>query len=580
MSSAKRKRGAVPEHDIDGNGASSRPSLPPPLLPQPPRLNCRLTAQTLERPLITAALPWAGLCLFARHTSIQEGSPAAALHQPAPSLNQEEKRALPSQSVFRSKRPQRSPPAPPPTNTHNTGLPGAHRRATGMNQCVHWCQNVQQRKQLGVVTAGREKGRAWSVVLNSGLLLDKATPPLAPPGLYHVVTRRGSRADVRWTNPGNAIRTPARRWFACSARSVKAPSRIHVSTPVQQSQEQSVPRPQRWSSAGPVGRARAHTRGEGGGEEEDRVRPIPIRDRFQARGPGADAGTTPPLPQLSFSTHHFHFPPASQIPSRLISAPTRRQPRRHACPTCPTPAAAAATALAVEVTKSTNDYRRPWQPSVQSMASGSGFAIRYTGPDGEPTLGVITNAHVVHDYSIIHVVKQGTTKKFQASLTPQYLAVDLDLALLTISDPSFWRSVPPLTYSWLGLGLGLGLEFSPVFPRISPTLYRAPHVVWHDFVKWAHADWCFAIPILCPFHLSSDCPPNSPSCSPTSWLLATRPAAARSALLRAWWYGGHTVPVLFSVTTPFPQPPPPPCLIRTKHSLPRVGSKGHGRRAS
>merc|ERR1719272_1577340 len=107
----------------------------------------------------------------------------------------------------------------------------------------------------------------------------------------------------------------------------------------------------------------------------------------------------------------------------------------------------------IEVTKSTNDYRRPWQPSVQSMASGSGFAVRYTSPEGKPALGVITNAHVVHDYSIIHVVKQGTTKKFQASLTPQYLAVDLDLALLTITDPSFWcqkdgtSSVPPLTLS-------------------------------------------------------------------------------------------------------------------------------------
>jgi S1-C subfamily serine protease len=65
----------------------------------------------------------------------------------------------------------------------------------------------------------------------------------------------------------------------------------------------------------------------------------------------------------------------------------------------------------------------------------------------EERLGILTNAHVVKDAVLIHVIRVGSTKLERAELVEHAVSTDLDLALLSIKVKGFWEQATPLELS-------------------------------------------------------------------------------------------------------------------------------------
>ena len=109
---------------------------------------------------------------------------------------------------------------------------------------------------------------------------------------------------------------------------------------------------------------------------------------------------------------------------------------------CATPASAGVkTDSLVKVFVNTNsmDYMNPWQSHGGQMVTGSGCII-----DGHR---ILTNAHVVNDYTFIQVRKESDPKKYVA--TVEAVGQDYDLALLRVEDPEFFQGVVPLEFGGL-----------------------------------------------------------------------------------------------------------------------------------
>ena len=85
------------------------------------------------------------------------------------------------------------------------------------------------------------------------------------------------------------------------------------------------------------------------------------------------------------------------------------------------------------------DYYNPWSMQGPQGVSGSGCII-------ENNL-ILTNAHVVSDYTYLQVRKYGETERYQA----QVIAVShlTDLALLKVEDPAFFEGEPALLFGEL-----------------------------------------------------------------------------------------------------------------------------------
>jgi len=81
------------------------------------------------------------------------------------------------------------------------------------------------------------------------------------------------------------------------------------------------------------------------------------------------------------------------------------------------------------------DYYNPWAMRGPRGSSGSGCII-------ENNL-ILTNAHVISNYTFLQVRKYGDTKRYQAKV----VAVShlTDLALLSVEDPDFFEGEPALT---------------------------------------------------------------------------------------------------------------------------------------
>jgi len=93
----------------------------------------------------------------------------------------------------------------------------------------------------------------------------------------------------------------------------------------------------------------------------------------------------------------------------------------------------------VFVNKNSMDYLNPWQSHGGQMVTGSGFIIA-----GDR---ILTNAHVVNDYTFIQVRKESDPKKYVA--TVEAVGQDYDLALLRVDDPEFFQGVSPLAFGGL-----------------------------------------------------------------------------------------------------------------------------------
>lgn len=83
------------------------------------------------------------------------------------------------------------------------------------------------------------------------------------------------------------------------------------------------------------------------------------------------------------------------------------------------------------------DYFRPWTSPDTARVTGSGFII-----EGNQ---IITNAHVIANAASIKVHTPGNRRKFEAKV--KMIGHDCDLALLEVSDLSFFEGKEPLPFS-------------------------------------------------------------------------------------------------------------------------------------
>ncbi|EGD79346.1 hypothetical protein PTSG_09760 [Salpingoeca rosetta] len=80
------------------------------------------------------------------------------------------------------------------------------------------------------------------------------------------------------------------------------------------------------------------------------------------------------------------------------------------------------------------NFRQPWQMSQQEYYKGSGFVVQNNY--------ILTNAHVVADYTTVRVRRHGGHHKFVAKVL--CINYSCDLALLTVDDKAFWKDLPAL----------------------------------------------------------------------------------------------------------------------------------------
>ena len=80
------------------------------------------------------------------------------------------------------------------------------------------------------------------------------------------------------------------------------------------------------------------------------------------------------------------------------------------------------------------DYRVPWTPGSISTGIGAGFVI-----DGNR---ILTNAHVISNHRFISIQRENDPRQYGGQV--QFVAHDCDLAIVTVADPSFFKTMQPL----------------------------------------------------------------------------------------------------------------------------------------
>jgi S1-C subfamily serine protease len=81
----------------------------------------------------------------------------------------------------------------------------------------------------------------------------------------------------------------------------------------------------------------------------------------------------------------------------------------------------------------------PWKMKTTKGGSGSGCVI--------PGNRIITNAHVVSDATFVQVQKYNQSRKYEARVS--FVSHEMDLALVTVDDPAFFKDVKPLEFGKL-----------------------------------------------------------------------------------------------------------------------------------
>jgi len=83
-------------------------------------------------------------------------------------------------------------------------------------------------------------------------------------------------------------------------------------------------------------------------------------------------------------------------------------------------------------------YTLPWLRGAESHSSGSGFAVQL--PSGEQRL--LTTAQVVENHTLVQVRRASQAQKYVARV--ECVGFDVDVAVLNVDDPQFWRGMPAL----------------------------------------------------------------------------------------------------------------------------------------
>ncbi len=82
------------------------------------------------------------------------------------------------------------------------------------------------------------------------------------------------------------------------------------------------------------------------------------------------------------------------------------------------------------------DFFEPWKPGAQAQLEGCGVVI--------PGNRILTTAHFVNKGNYIEVQKFGETKRYVAKV--EQVGYDMDLALLSLEDPEFFKDAVPVRF--------------------------------------------------------------------------------------------------------------------------------------
>jgi len=82
------------------------------------------------------------------------------------------------------------------------------------------------------------------------------------------------------------------------------------------------------------------------------------------------------------------------------------------------------------------DFFEPWKPGAEAQLEGCGVVI--------PGKRILTTAHFVNKGNYIEVQKFGETKRYVAKV--EQVGYDMDLALLSLEDPDFFKDAEPVEF--------------------------------------------------------------------------------------------------------------------------------------
>jgi S1-C subfamily serine protease len=167
--------------------------------------------------------------------------------------------------------------------------------------------------------------------------------------------------------------------------------------------------------------------------------PVPV---FQAHRP---PNVTQPLSNVSVERH---VEPSS--PQSASFSPVGANLKRLA--SYPSQCLHFESTVKIFTVSSRPNFLQPWQMKAQQMSTGSGFVI----PGNR---WILTNAHVVEEYTTVRVRKHGHPMKYNAEVL--CVGYACDLALLEVKDEEFWEGLVPVDIN----------------PSVLPNLYENVMVV-------------------------------------------------------------------------------------------------------
>jgi S1-C subfamily serine protease len=148
--------------------------------------------------------------------------------------------------------------------------------------------------------------------------------------------------------------------------------------------------------------------------------------------------TAPPMaPPLAQPATPPMAPAPGSAPAAVPGAPPPSRPATAAAAQAAVTQLLERSVVKIFNQRKTPELSRPWSKASTTETSGSGVVISGNR--------IITNAHVVAYASEVQVQAHGSADKITARVTA--IAHDVDLAVLTLDDPAFFNSRPPIQFA-------------------------------------------------------------------------------------------------------------------------------------
>lgn len=131
----------------------------------------------------------------------------------------------------------------------------------------------------------------------------------------------------------------------------------------------------------------------------------------------------------------------------------------------------------INVTQCIPNYSVPWQMCRQTQSTFSGFIIHGRR--------IITNAHTVHNCTVVRVKKNAEDRKYIARVLAT--GKECDLALLTVAEDEFWQDTMPLQFGQMPEAQTriFVVGYSPDCRGISVSTAAVLHVGIQDYAQGA-----------------------------------------------------------------------------------------------